>query len=121
MKATHDGFVDFVYNSELLSFIRWVSLESREDFTSLIGSEFGCCDDGNLLFLVDLRVELGILLGDFVDEDETLVFSKNLDELHGRCAEWSSLLEASDKFGDFVFTDTTILGEHAEAFAVLVE
>ena len=49
------------------------------------------------------------------------VFSKDLNELHGGVAERSSLLEANAELGDFFSADTTVFGEQAEAFAVLVK
>ena len=78
-------------------------------------------DNGDLLLLVELGVELCELVGDLVDEDEALVLGQDGEEIHGDGGEVGGLGQDLVERGDFFFADATVLGEQSEIFRVLVE
>ena len=75
----------------------------------------------HLLFFVDFGVEFGVLLWDLFDEHKTLVLCQDFKESHGEWFEVCGLHESSIECLDFFNSNTSVLGEHAEAFAVLVK
>ena len=121
LKAAHDRLVDLVVDSELLAFVLGVSLQGRYNLRLLVCGKFSGGDDGDLLLLVELLVQLGVLLGDVVDLVQTLVLGQDGQETHGGFAEGSRLLERGVKLGDLFAADATILGEQTELLAVSVD
>lgn len=98
-----------------------IGLEGCEDLLFFGGGEAVGGDDGDLLFLVELLVELGVLFGDLLDEHEALVFGEDFDEADGDCVEVACLLETLVELTDFLDADTRVLGEELEALRVGVE
>ena len=121
LQAAHDRLIDLVIDRELLALVLWVGRECGHDLLLLISCQLLRRDDGDLLFLVELLVELRVLLSDLRNEVETLVLSKNRHELEGSVAEGSRLAESLVQLGDFSTTDSTVLGEETELLTVPVQ
>lgn len=121
LEASEDGLIDLEFNDELLALVLGVGLEAAEDLLLLVLGEAVRGDDGDLLFFVELLVELGVLLGDLLDEHQTLVLSEHLDETDGHCVEVSCLLKALVELTDLLNANSGILGEKLEALRVSVE
>ena len=121
LEAAHDRLVDLVVDSELLAFVLGVSLQGRYNLRLLVFGKISGGDDGDLLLLVELLVQFGVLLGDVVDLVQTLVLGQDGQETHGGFAEGSRLLERGVKLGDLFAADATILGEQTELLAVSVD
>jgi len=66
-------------------------------------------------------VEFLVLLGDFLQVDQTLVLGEDGQEVESNVAELGSLAEGFVQLLDFFAADTTVLGEESELFAVRVE
>ena len=114
LESTKDSVVDFVVNGELLARVLGVGLKGGNDLRLLVVAELRGGDDGDLLLLVELLVELGVLLSDHVKSVEALVLGEDGEELEGSFGEWSGLLEGLVELADLVGADTTVLGEEAE-------
>ena len=81
LKAAHDGLINLVVDGELLALVLGIGLKSCNNLRLLVGAELSSRDNGDLLLLVELLVELGVLLGDLVDEVQALVLSEHSQEL----------------------------------------
>lgn len=78
-------------------------------------------NDGDLLLLVELLVQLLVFAGDVLDVDQTLVLSQHGQEVHGAGVEWGDGFEGLVKFTDFFQADTAVFGELSEHLGVGVE
>lgn len=87
----------------------------------MVGVELGGRDDGDLLLLVELLVELGVLVGDVVEAVETLVLVQHLDESLGGSADTSNFLEDLVELSNLLRSDALVLSEESEHVAVLVD
>jgi hypothetical protein len=69
-----------------------------------------------------LLIELLVLLSDFLNEHESLVLSKDFNELDGDWVEISSSIEESliEKL-DFFHANTSVLSELLEALRVIIK
>ena len=121
LQTTHDRLIDLVIDRELLALVLRVGRECGHHLLLLISCQLLRRDDGDLLFLVELLVELRVLLGDLRNEVETLVLSKNRHELEGSVAEGSRLAESLVQLGDFGTTNSAVLGEETELLTVPVQ
>lgn len=115
LEAAQDGLVDFELDHELLPLVLGVRLQGSEHLILLRSGKLGRRDHGDLLLLVELLIELGVLIGNLLDVHEALVLSKDLNEADGDCVEITSLLEALVEFVDFLDADTCVESEHLEA------
>ena len=121
LEPAEDGLVDLELDDEFLALVLGVGLEAAEDLLLLVLGETVGGDDGDLLLLVELLVELAVLLGDLLDEHQALVLREHLDEADGNLVEVTGLLKASVELSDLLDTDTSILGEQLEGLGVGVE
>ena len=87
----------------------------------LAGAQWASRDDGDLLLLVELLIKLGVFLTNGLDEGESLVFGQNLEELNGKWVEIGDALQSLVELGDFLHTDSCVLGEKLETLRVVVE
>lgn len=78
-------------------------------------------DDGDLLFTVQLFIQLGEAVSNIIDPAKTLVLGKNNEELSGGRVQLRDAVEGFVELGDFLETDTCVLGEKLEGLRVLVE
>jgi len=121
LETTLDRFVNGEVKLEVLTGILWVGLEGREDLGLLAGAQGVSRDDGDLLLLVELLIKLSVFLSDGLDEGESLVLSQNLQELNSKWVEIGDTLQSIVEFGDFLDTDTSVLGEKLETLGVIIE
>ena len=121
LKATKDGLINLVVNSELLAGVLGVGLEGGDNLRLLVGVELRGRDDGDLLLLVELLVELGVLVGDAVEAVETLVLVQHLNESLGGSADTSNFLKDHVELSNLLRSDALVLSEESEHFAVLVD
>ena len=87
----------------------------------LVGGEAVGGNHSDLLFFVELLIELGVLLGNLLDEHQALVLCEDLDEADGHLVEVTGLAQTCVEGADLLATDTGILCELLEAFTVCVE
>ena len=121
MESAHDGGVNRIFNSERFAFVLRVGLERSHHLLLLDFGELRSRDNGDLLLLVEFTVQLNVPLRDLANEYETFVLGQHGQEVHRDGVELSSLLEDAVEVLDFLFADTTVLGEEFEVFGVLVE
>lgn len=121
LQSTENSLIDLELDLEFLVLVLGVGLEAVENLLLLVLGKAVGRDHGDLLLLVELLVELGILLRDFLDEHQTLVLSEDLNEADGHCVEVASLLEALVELTDLLHADTSVLGEQLEALRVGVQ
>jgi hypothetical protein len=87
----------------------------------LVGGEAVGGNHSDLLFFVELLIELGVLLGNLLDEHQALVLGEDLDEADGHLVEVTGLAQTCVEGADLLATDTGILCELLEAFTVGIE
>jgi hypothetical protein len=76
-------------------------------------------DYSDLLLFVELLVELLVLLSNFLDEHETLVFGKDFNKLDCHCVEFgSSVLQSLIEGLNFLHSHACVLGELLERLGV---
>ena len=121
LKATKDGLINLVVNSELLAGVLGVGLEGGDNLRLLVGVELRGRDDGDLLLLVELLVELGVLVRDAVEAVETLVLVQHLDESLSGSADTSNFLKDLVELSNLLRSDALVLSEESEHLAVLVD
>lgn len=121
LQAAEDGLIDLELDDELLALVLGVGLERAEDLLLLLSGEAVGREDGDLLLLVELLIELGVLVGNLLDEHETLVLSKDLNEADGDLVEITGLLQALVELLDLLEANTSVLGEELEGLGVAVE
>ena len=121
LEAAHDRLIDLVVDSELLALVLRICLQSRNDLRLLVIGEISGRDDRDLLLLVELLVQLGVLFGDVVDLVQALILRQDGQETHGSVAKGRRLLEGDVELGDLFLADATILGEQAELLAIFVD
>lgn len=121
LQSAEDGLFDLELDDELLALVLGVGLESCEHLLLLLSGEAVSRNDGDLLFLVELLVKLGVLLSDLLDEHQALVLGEDLNEADGNFVEVAGLTQTCVEGADLLATDTGILGEHLETFAVSVD
>jgi len=105
----------------LLALVQGVGLKRRDDLRLLGGRQSRGRDDGDLLLLVELLVQLGVLGANLFDVEKTLVLSENGQEMESSLTERSSFSEGLVELIDFFGSDATILGEETEGIAVTVQ
>ncbi len=121
LQSAEDGLFDLELDDEFLALVLGVGLEGCEDLLLFLSGEAVSRNDGDLLFLVELLIELGVLLSDLLDEHEALVLGEDLDEADGHVVEVTGLAQACVEGADLLAADTCVLGEHLEALAVGVD
>ena len=121
LQAAENRLLDLELDDELLALVLGVRLQGSENLLLLVSGEAVGGDDGDLLLLVELLVELGVLLGDLLDEHEALVLGEDLDEAGGHVVEVAGLAQARIEGADLLAADAGVLRELLEALAVRVE
>lgn len=105
----------------MLASVLGVALKRGDDLVLLTIREGNGRNDRDLLFLVELLVQFSVLGANLLDVNETLVFSKDSQEVDCGIAERSSLSEGLVEQSHFFGTDTAILSEEAERLAMTIE
>ena len=121
LKSSLDCFINFVVDCELFSLVLRISLEGCKYFRFLRVSEFLSWNDCNLLFLVEFLIKLTVSIGNLTNVYKSLILCQNLKELESDFTEWSCLSKGIIKLSNFLGTNSLILCEKTELFAVDVE
>jgi len=121
LKTSLDSGVNSVLQLEVFTSIVGVCLQSRKDLSLFTAGERLSGDDGDLLLLVELLVQLDVAGCNSTDVSESLVLSQHFKELNGQRMELAEGVEGLVEQLDLSGSDTCVLSEELERFRVVVQ
>lgn len=101
-----DGLVDLELKDEVLAHVIRVLLKCRKDLRLLVAVELVRGDDGNLLFPVQLHIQLLVLASNFVNVQKSFVRAQELDELDGQRLQRDHAGDDFDELLSFVLRES---------------